>query len=318
MSRPRVAVLAWLPDGVFEQLARDLPAFDWRDARSPAGLDEHLPEAAITYGLPPSERLGEAPGLVWVQLISAGVPPELCPAARARGIAVTNLAGLYGPSIAEHAFALVTFLARNFHAAFRNQLAGVWDRSLAAGLSDLRGRTLGVIGLGDIGRSVARLGRAYGLRVVGCRRRPERPAPEADEVYPLARLGEMLAEADYLVVAAPLTAATQGLLGPAEFAALKRGAVLVNVSRGPLVQEPALLEALRSGQLSAAGLDVYAAEPLPAGHPLWAMPQVVLIPHLAGEAINQSSRPAERFRRNLANWQAGRPLEGLVDLEHGY
>jgi phosphoglycerate dehydrogenase-like enzyme len=318
MTRPCVAVLARLPDGLFEQLARDLPAFDWRDARSPAGLDQHLGGAAITYGLPPVERLGEATGLKWVQLISAGVPPELCPPAKERGIAVTNLAGLYGPSIAEHAFALLTFLARNFHAAFRNQLRGAWDRSVAGKLADLRGKTLAVIGLGDIGRSVARLGRAYGLRVVGCRRRPERPAPEADEVYPLARLREMLAEADYIVVAAPLTSATEGLLGPAEFAAMKRGAILVNVSRGPVVQEPALLEALRGGQLSAAGLDVYAAEPLPAGHPLWSMPQVVLIPHVAGEAINQSSRPAERFRRNLANWQAGRPLEGLVDLDQGY
>src|SRR5262249_8940783 len=107
MTRPTIAVLAWLPDGVFEQLHRDHADFDWRDARTPDALNKHLAEATITYGLPPIDRLAEAPALRWVQLISAGVPPELCVAARQRGITVTNLAGLYGPSIAEHALGLL-------------------------------------------------------------------------------------------------------------------------------------------------------------------------------------------------------------------
>jgi phosphoglycerate dehydrogenase-like enzyme len=317
MSRPTIAVLAWLPDGVFERLQQD-DAFDWRDARTPEGLDKHLPAATITYGMPPVDRLAEAPNLRWVQLISAGVPPELCVAARQRGITVTNLAGLYGPSIAEHAFGLLILLTKSFHIAIRNQLREVWDRDVGNRLGDLRGKTVAVVGLGDIGRSVARLGRAFGMRVVGCRRRSALPVPEADRLYPVEQIRDMLAEADYVVVAAPLIASTEGMLGPGEFAAMKQGAIYANVSRGPVAQEAGLLEALRSGRLVAAGLDVFATEPLPAGHPLWQMPQVVVIPHVAGEAINQSDRPAERFRRNLVAWRANRPLEGLVDLEWGY
>jgi phosphoglycerate dehydrogenase-like enzyme len=317
VSTSRVVVLAWVPDGLFEQLARRHPGHEWLDGRAPEAFERHFPAAAITYGLPPVSRLAEAPGLRWVQLVTAGVPQDLCPAARGRGLTVTNLAGLYGNSIAEHAFGLMTVLARRFHLALRNQQRGVWDRAIGQGLSDLGGRTLGVVGLGDIGRAVARLGRAYGMRVVGCRRR-DVPTPEADRVYPRAELHALLAEADYLVVAVPQTAHTEGLLGPAEFAAMKRGVVFVNVSRGEVAREEALLDALRSGQVAAAGLDVFATEPLAPDHPLWTMPQVVVLPHVAGEAINRSARPAERFSRSLAAWEAGRPLEGLVDCEWGY
>jgi phosphoglycerate dehydrogenase-like enzyme len=317
MSKARVLVLAWLPDGLYEELARRHPAYEWLDGRPPEAFERHFPGATITYGLPPVARLGEAPGLRWAQLISAGVPQELCPVARERGLSVTNLAGLYGNSIAEHAFGLLTVLARRFHLAIRNQVKGLWDRDIGNGLTDLRGRTLGVVGLGDIGRAVARLGRAYGMRVVGCRRR-DLPTPDVDRVYPLGELRDMLAEADCVVVAAPQTAHTEGLLGPEEFAAMKRGVYYVNVSRGGIAQEPALLEALRTGQVASAGLDVFATEPLPADHPFWAMPQVVVIPHVAGEAINQSGRPAERFSRNLVAWELGRPLEGLVDCAWGY
>jgi phosphoglycerate dehydrogenase-like enzyme len=155
------------------------------------------------------------------------------------------------------------------------------------------------------------------MRVVGCRR-TDRPTAEVDRVYPCRDLHAMLGEADYLAVAAPLTRHTEGLLGPAEFAALKRGAVYINVSRGGVAREQALLDALKSGQVAAAGLDVFAAEPLPAEHPLWMMPQVVITPHYSGETINYSSRPAERFARNLRAWLAGSELEGIVDLEWGY
>jgi D-2-hydroxyacid dehydrogenase (NADP+) len=318
MNSPTVVVLAWLPDGVFERLQRDHANFEWRDARTPDGLTKHLPEATITYGLPPMERLAEMPRLRWVQLISAGVPPELCVAARQRGITVTNLAGLYGPSIAEHALGLMILLTKNFHTAMRNQIREVWDRGVGDGIGVLHGKTLAVVGLGDIGRNVARLGRAFGMRVAGCRRRPELPAPEADRVYPVAQLRDMLVEADFVVVTTPLIASTEGMLGSGEFAAMKRGAIYVNVSRGPVAREEALLDALRSGQLAAAGLDVFTTEPLPAGHPFWQMPQVVVIPHIAGEAVNQSARPAARFHRNLAAWRMKKPLEGLVDLEWGY
>jgi phosphoglycerate dehydrogenase-like enzyme len=317
MSKPCIVVLAWLPEGKFEELTQRRPEYEWLDGRTDTGREAHLSRAAISYGLPPVARLGEMPELRWIQLISAGVPADLCPAARQRHLSVTNLAGLYGNSIAERAFALLLFLAHNLHTAFRNHLECRWDRGVADKMHDLAGRSLAIIGLGNIGQAIARLGRAFGMRVVGCRR-TSALCPGVDQVYPLKDLHAMLAEADAVAVAAPLTAGTQDMLGPAEFAALKPGALFINISRGPIAHEPALLDALRSGRIAGAGLDVFTTEPLPPDHPLWKMPQVIISPHVAGDIINLSPRPAERFARNLAAWMAKRPLEGVVDLEQGY
>jgi phosphoglycerate dehydrogenase-like enzyme len=316
-GKPVVLILNWLPDGLLPRLAREFAAFEFVDAREPSVLDRCLARAEIAYGLPPVSRLAEAGALRWIQLISAGVPQDLCPPALARGLTVTNLAGLYGPSIAEHALALMIVLARNLHVAFRNQQARRWDRSVAQGMRDLHGGTLGVIGLGNIGQNLARLARACGLRVVGCRR-TGRPTPFVDRVYRPDELHAMLAEADFVAVAAPLTARTEGMLGPAEFRAMKRGVIYVNVSRGGVAQEAALVDALRSGHVAAAGLDVFATEPLPPEHPLWTLPNVALSPHYSGETVNNSVLPAERFARNLRAWSAGARLEGTVDLEWGY
>src|SRR5262249_37168904 len=155
------------------------------------------------------------------------------------------------------------------------------------------------------------------MRVLGCRR-TNLPSPLVDRLYPLAELHSLLAEADYVAVAAPLTAQTQGMLGSAEFAAMKKEVIYINVSRGAVAEEKALLSALQSGQVAAAGLDVYADEPLRPEHPFWTMPQVIVSPHYSGETINNSSLPLERFMRNLRAWSSGRELEGMVDLEWGY
>ena len=317
MSKPRLLVLSWLPDSHLPQLATRLPAFEWIDARDPAIFEKYLASANIVYGLPPIARIAEMTALHWIQLPWAGVPQDLCAVAQQRGFTVTNLSGLYGPSIAEHAFALLTMLTRNLHTALRQEVQGRWDRGVGKQMIDLHGRTLAVVGLGDIGRNIARLGRAHGMRVIGCRR-SDRPTPGVDRVFPCKELLAMLAEADVVAVAAPLTVATTGMLGTAEFAAMKRGVLYVNVSRGGVAQEAALLEALRSGQIAAAGLDVFAVEPLPPEHPFWTMPQVIVSPHYSGEVINQSSRPAERFARNLIAWSSGGALEGVVDLAAGY
>jgi phosphoglycerate dehydrogenase-like enzyme len=313
MSRPQVVLFADVPAPARARLHTEFPGCDFLDGAAAGALGR----AAVLYGLPPLDRLREATALRWVQLISAGVPPELCPVARARGLTVTNLAGLYGPSIAEHALALMTLLARNLHVVIRNQQALRWDRDVAQGMSDLHERTLAVLGLGNIGRGIARLGRAYGMRVLGLRRRA-RPCCLVDRLYPRQELHAFLAEADVVAVALPLTSHTEGMLGPAEFTAMKRGALYINVSRGGVAQEAALLEALCSRRLAGAGLDVFAVEPLPPGHPFWTLPQVVVSPHYSGETVNTSTLPAERFERNLRARLAGGELEGVVDLEWGY
>jgi phosphoglycerate dehydrogenase-like enzyme len=317
-NHPAVLVLAWVPDGAVSRLAAAFPSLEIIDARDKAVRDRHLARAVITYGLPPVDRLAEAVQLRWVQLSAAGVPRDLCRVASARGLTVTNLAGLYGPGIAEHALALMLILSRNLHLALRNQQQALWDRSINRTMRDLHGQTLAIIGLGNIGRAIARLARAHGIRVVGCQWPEDRPVPEVDRLYPCRDLHDMLAEADIVAVAAPLTEQTVGMLGPAEFAAMKHGALYVNVSRGAVAREEALLDALRSGQVGAAGLDVFSVEPLPPDHPFWTMPQVVISPHYSGETVNTSSLPVLRFQRNLHNWLTGRPLEGLVILERGF
>src|SRR5262249_31169537 len=152
---------------------------------------------------------------------------------------------------------LMLILSRKMQVVLGNQRERRWDRSVADTMVDLHRKTLAVVGLGNIGQNIARLSRSLGMRVLGCRRTP-RPTPYVDRVFPVVELRDMLAEADYLAVAAPLTRDTEGMLGPAEFQALKRGAIYINVSRGPVAQEPALLAALQSGHVAAAGLDVFA------------------------------------------------------------
>src|SRR5581483_6684687 len=245
MRKDVVLLLAPLPEGVLARFEAEFLHLRFVDGLDPVLLDQNLAETDIIFGLPPFKRLDDARQLSWVQLASAGVPRRLCPIAKNRGMLVTNLSGLYGPTIAEHALGMLTVLARNMHVAFRNQSARQWDRTVAKTMSDLHGKTLGIVGLGNIGLSIARLAQAYGMRVVGCRRRPQ-VTPYVDCVYPLDHLREMLAEADHLAVAAPLTPATEGMLGPAGFGALRPGAIYVNVSRGLIAQEAALCAALDS------------------------------------------------------------------------
>jgi phosphoglycerate dehydrogenase-like enzyme len=182
---------------------------------------------------------------------------------------------------------------------------------------ELRGATLVVLGTGQIGGAVARLSGAFGLRVIGVRRTPHQ-APGCDEVVGPEGLHSALAQADYVVVACPLTAETEGMLGAAEFAALKPGAYLLNVSRGKVVQEPALLAALASGQLAGAYLDAHAQEPLPPTHPLWELPNVLIIPHDSHSSPLIGDNIVELFCDNLRRYLAGESLRNVVDRTRGY
>jgi phosphoglycerate dehydrogenase-like enzyme len=321
MGRHHTTVLAvdWLPDGMLSRWKKEFADCQFLHVTREDEKLQHLADAEVIYGFPPLEHLGRrtAPKLRWLQLASAGVPRRLCPLATEADWLVTNLAGLYGPSIAEHALALIIMLARQLHIVVRQQQERRWDRSMRSTMIDLAGRTLAVIGLGNIGRNIARLAKAHGMQVVGCRRTGV-PTPGVDRVYPCSELHAMLAVADFLAVAAPLVPATEAMLGAAEFQAMKRGVFYVNVSRGAVAEEQALLDALRSGQVAGAALDAFAVEPLPEDHPFWGMPQVIISPHYSGETVNTSALPAERFMRNLRAWQTGGQLEGVVSLEHGY
>jgi phosphoglycerate dehydrogenase-like enzyme len=267
------------------------------------------------------EFLERAPNLVWVQAMSAGVDRYMGLAGLIENDAIlfTNLRGVHGPAIADHAFAMLLALTRDlrFHAA--NQARGVWARA-GSGTRPiaLQGRTLLVVGLGGIGSEVARRGHGFGMRVLATRRSA---APAPDFVERVGRADELFAflpEADVVAVCVPLTSETERLFDARAFAAMKRGAYLVNVGRGRVVDSDALLAALRSGNLAGACLDVTDPEPLPADHALWREPGVLITPHVSAEAELTDERAAALLYENLRRFASAEPLLNVVDKRAGY
>ncbi len=249
----------------------------------------------------------------WLHFVSAGRegyeelgwPP---------GVVVTYAGGGVSPTVAEHAMALVLALARRVPDMVGIVMARrAWDRSLVAPRArSLEGATLVIVGYGHIGRELARRARPFGMRIVSVARTP-RPDPLVDEALPLAELRAALAKADVVVLAIALTPDTTHLIGDAELAACMRGALLVNVARGPVVDQAALVRALHDGRLGGAGLDVSDPEPLPADDPLWSAPNVLISPHYAGSGSPASvQRIAHGTAENLRRLLAGEPLEHVV------
>ncbi len=297
------------------------------DVRVLAGLTreqalEHAHEADGTdarFATP--AFLERATQLAWMQAMSAGVDRYVGLEALTRNdrIVLTNLRGVHGPAIADHVFGLLLTLTRDlgFHRA--NQREGRWDRSG----SDLRplalqGRTLLVVGLGGIGDEIARRGHGFGMRVLATRRSAAAAPPYVERVGRPEDLLSMLPEADVVAIAVPLTAETEGLFDAHAFAALKPGAFLVNIARGRVVDTAALIDALDSGRLAGAGLDVTDPEPLPPDHPLWRRPNVVITPHVASDAELTDARAWALLRENVRRFGAGEPLLNVVDVRAGY
>lgn len=264
--------------------------------------------------------LERATNLAWVQAMSSGVERYLTLPALADegGPVLTNVQGSSGPAIADHSFAMLLSLARGLRAYDRAQAESRWSADAAGDAFALQGRTLLVVGLGGIGGEIARRGHGFGMRVMATRR-SDAPGPDF-----IARLGRsedllaMLPEADVVAIATPLTPETTGMFDAAAFAAMKPGAILINVARGKIVRTDALLDALRSGRLGGACLDVTDPEPLPADHPLWREPNVIITPHVAADSALSGDRAAAMLRENLRRFGAGEPLLNVVDKKAGY
>jgi phosphoglycerate dehydrogenase-like enzyme len=222
--------------------------------------------------------LRKAPGLRWIHARSAGLDRVLVPEVVAHPAVLTNGRGAFSPALAEFALAALLFFAKDLRRLVAQQSAGSWQ---PFDMERLEGRTVGIVGYGDIGRAVASRLRPLGVEVLALRRRPQRSRGDdlVVETLPPERLLELMARCDDVVVAAPLTPQTRGLVGREAIAAMKRTAVLVNVGRGPVVEEAALVAALEEGRIRGAALDVFETEPLPAGHPFWRLPNVLLSPH---------------------------------------
>lgn len=260
-----------------------------------------------------SELLDRAPRLRWVQTSAAGVESLDLQAFAKRGVRLTNGAGLHAEPIAEHVLMCMLAARRGLLPLLRAQAEGRWDRRAASG-GELAGSRVVILGYGLIGQAIARRARALGAAVTGVRRRGRSSA----RVVTGDGWRHLLPEADFLVVAAALTPATRGLVGERELRALPRDAWVVNIARGPIVAEPALVSALRDGRIAGAALDVFDQEPLPKGHPLWSLPNVILTPHVSAFTDRFPPRAAELFLDNLDRFRAGRRLRNQVDLRAGY
>ncbi len=285
----------------------DWPFVELRDA---AALEAALPEleVLVVSGLWRNAYLERAPKLRFVQSISAGTDQFDRAAFAARGVRLASAAGVNAEAVAEHALALLLALVRRLPEAVRNQDRRHW-RGMIADLAtreqELAGTTLLLVGLGRIGTRIAELARAFGMRVVAVRREPSAGAGPAHEVHGLDALPDLAARAQVLMLACPLTPETEGLVDRALLARLPAGALFVNVARGRCVDEAALLEALASGRLAAAAIDVTVDEPLPASSPLWTAPGLLITPHSAGETRAYEDRVLDLLVENVARLARG-------------
>jgi phosphoglycerate dehydrogenase-like enzyme len=260
--------------------------------------------------------LASAPAARWVHIRSAGVEGSVYPALADQGLVVTNGRGVFSPALAEFALAAVFHFAKELRRLVRNQDRRLWEAYTPALLA---GRTMGIVGYGDIGRATAQRARALGMRVIALRRTvPAEPDPFVEATLPPERLHALMAESDYVVVATPLTDETRGLVDAAALAAMKPTAVLVNVGRGAVVEEQALVSALERGAIGGAALDVFETEPLPEDSPLWRLDTVLLSPHSADHVHGWLEAAMACFLENLRRFLTGEPLANVVDPRRGY
>jgi phosphoglycerate dehydrogenase-like enzyme len=265
-------------------------------------------EVVLTFRLS-GEQLAAAGSLRWVQALNAGVDSYPQAALAERGIALTNSSGIHAEQMGQQVLGYLLVFERRIHEGIRQQHAGEWERYSGGELSD---DTLGVVGLGAIGSRVGEYGKRMGMDVVGTKGNPE-TAPEcADRCYPADELDAVLDEADYLVVACPLNDETEGLIGDAAFERLNDGAVVVNIARGPIVDQSALVDALEAREIRGAALDVTSPEPLPADSPLRDRHDVVMTPHMAGSSPYYFDRAVELFAENYRACVAGEALRNRV------
>ncbi len=279
--------------------------------------------SALTYATAKGAVAGKltlrdaAPHLKWIQLTSAGADRLLNSGFIEEGVIVTTVSGLHATPIGEFVLSAMLMFAKGAPGAMRAQMRHEWTRFAPR---ELYGKTVGVVGFGHIGQEVGRLSKAFGCRVIATNRsaKERHSAPNADEIMPSDQLHKLLGESHYVVLSMPLTPKTRGMIGEPELRAMKPTAVLVNIARGAVVAEAALIQALRERWIAGAALDVFEQEPLPPEHPFWDMENVVLTPHISGGTEIYNERAAEIFARNLARYLRGEPLENVVDPARGY
>lgn len=298
--------------------------------------DRAMENAEILFTTQPLPKPEQAPNLRWIQLYSAGANHVMdAPIMQVEDIDVTTTSGIHATPISEFCLALMLAFTYKLQDVLALQARGEWndDRHLRFNPVPLRGQTLGIVGYGSIGRELARAADALGMKVLATKRDVMHPAdedsyhepgtgdPEGEipaRLYPPEALGSMAQECDFLVIIAPLTPDTHHMVNAAVLKQMKTTAVLINVGRGAVVDEAALIEALQSSRIAGAGLDVFEQEPLPASSPLWKLDNVIITPHIAGLHATYDEEAVAVFAENLQRYLDGRPLLNLVHRERGY
>jgi len=256
--------------------------------------------------------------LRWVHSRSAGLEQALFPELVESEVILSNGSGVFSPSLGEFALAAILYFAKDFRRMIRNQMARVWEQFDVTMVS---GQTLGIVGYGSIGRAIATRARALEMKVLAFRRHVPQQVKEdplIDQVYNREGLAEMLSQCDYIAVSLPFTQQTRGLIADAEFAVMKKDAVLINVGRGPTIDERAMIKALSENRIRGAALDVFDQEPLPQGHPFYAMENVLLSPHCADHTSDWLDNASRFFLAQLERFMSGQHLLNVVDKRLGY
>jgi phosphoglycerate dehydrogenase-like enzyme len=312
-----LATVGW-PASYVEKLRECLEAEEFVHTRDDAEIERHLDRAeVVVLAGDLDERHLAAPRLRWVHCDHAGLNRSAYPEVFAKGLRVTSSAGRSAPALAEHALFFMlsfTYQVRALLEAQRDHRWGVAGQDTRRGLY---GRTVGIVGLGNTGRELAVRCAALGMRVLGYRRSAIE-IPGVDSLYAAERgetIDELLRESDFVVLAVPLSDATHHLIGAPQLAIMKPGAVLVNMARGAVVDETALIDALREQRIGGAGLDVFAREPLPPESPLWDLPNVIITPHATPQVPDRTGRSLEIIRENARRYRADEPMLNLLGPE---
>lgn len=311
----KVLVYNHIAEHYLRMLNEQFPEIEVAAGKERPVFYKHIGDADVLLAWKfPLDGLSQARKLRWIQLTSAGVD-HLCPAADSlRDVVITNARGIHADVMADFAIGAITMLHWNFLRLLREQQARQWNHRFTEPLAS---KTVGVVGLGAIGQAIARRAAGAGMTVLGARRTPE-PVEGVSRVFGPDHLRDMLALCDFVVLVVPQTPETDRMIGEAELRAMRRTAHLINIARGSVVDEPALIRALQERWIAGAALDVFAKEPLPADSPFWTMEHVIITPHVAGEPVNYAGRVMEIFAENLKRWAQGQPLRNVIDLSRGY
>lgn len=308
-------------DGQLPGLPDADSGYDYEFTNDPELIRQILPQADIlfawkfTYSTWFRDLFHEASSLRWIHTAGVGVEPLLSSQVISSEVVITNAGGVYERPMAEYAMMLMLQMAKDARRTWHDQQGHEWNKRST---SSLENRVVVIVGAGPIGRAIARLSRAFGMIPLGVARSQREGGDDFDQIYASGKLLELLERADYVVLVAPLTSATAGMLGREALDRMKPSARLLNLGRGGLVDEAALVEALAKGRIAGAALDVFQEEPLPRTHPFWRLPNAIISPHMSGELEDTVERFVGGFLENLQRWIAGKPLHYVVDKTLGF